>query len=70
MPSVDEINAAFDAVHDDIQELIGLFIPSFFKAQAYDKLASPQGRALIVDGARKALVAAEKVRAKAEKGEG
>ncbi len=65
MPSVDEINAAYDAVEADIHELIGLFVPSFFKAQAYEKLNSAQGRGLIVDGAKKALIAAEKVRAKA-----
>ncbi len=65
MPSVDEVNAAYDAVHDDIQEVVRLFVPSFFQAQAYEKLRSQQARMLLVDGARKALIAAERVRAKA-----
>ncbi len=64
MPTIDEINAGFDAIEIDVHQLIEQFVPPFFMNQALEKLNSQQGREIIVDGVRKALIAAEKVRAK------
>ncbi len=64
MASIDEINAAYDAIELDVHQLIEQFIPQFFRRQAMDKLNSPEGRAMVLDGAKKALTAAERVRAK------
>lgn len=57
-----EINAAFDAIETDLHQLIANFVPFFFKQQAINKLESHEGRAMVVDGVRKALEAAEKAR--------
>jgi hypothetical protein len=65
MPSNDEINAAFDALQIDLRQLVADFVPAFFQGQASQALNSQQGRVLVVDGIRKALTAAEKVRAAA-----
>ena len=66
MPSIDEMNAAFDAIEDDLHQLVASFVPAFFKQQAIDHIDSQQGREVVLDGVKKALVAAERVRAKAE----
>lgn len=62
MASIAELNAAFDAIEDDLHELITQFVPFMFKQQAVAKLESPEGRNMVVDGVRKALTAAEHVR--------
>lgn len=62
MASIAELNAAYDAIQTDLHELIAQFVPFYFKSQAVAKLESPEGRAMVVDGVRKALAAAEHVR--------
>jgi hypothetical protein len=65
MPTVDEINAGFDALEPDLEKVLRAFVPSFFQSSAMQSLHSPQGRATVVDGVHRVLVAAEAVRAKA-----
>jgi hypothetical protein len=62
MASIAETNAAFDAIEDDLHQLIAQFVPFIFKQQAIAKLESPQGRGMVLDGVRKALTAAEHIR--------
>lgn len=63
MPSVDEMNAAFDAIEVDLHLLIENMVPFMFKSQARTALDSQDGRQSVLNGIKKALVAAEKVRA-------
>ena len=64
--SVEELNAAFDAVQDKIELLIANFIPSFFKRQAMEELHSPRGKALLLDAVDAAIDAVEETRKKNE----
>jgi hypothetical protein len=66
MPSDNEINAAFDAVQPGLQTLIKQFVPFMFEEQAFQALASHQGRQDTVNIIRTALLAAEQVRAEAK----
>jgi hypothetical protein len=65
MPTNDEINAGFDALEPDLEKVVSQFVPSFFQGSAMQTLRGPQGRAVVVDGVRRVLIAAEGVRAKA-----
>ena len=67
MPSVDELNAGFDAIQPDLRQIIQSFVPAFFQSQAMQSVQSEQGRAIIVDGVRRVLVAAEAVRNRPQK---
>ena len=69
-PSDDEINAAFDAIEPDLHNLVRQFVPGFFQSQAMAALDSKAGVQDVVTGLRKALTAAERVRAKAGPPEG
>ena len=64
-PTNDEINAGFDALEPDLEKVVSQFVPSFFQGSAMQTLRGPQGRAVVVDGVRRVLLAAEAVRAKA-----
>ncbi len=57
-----EQNAAFDAVHGDLVNLISNWVPRFFQAQAQQKLESKEGRIALLKMVDDALAAAEKVR--------
>ncbi len=63
MPTDDEINAGFNALEPDLEKVVQQFVPAFFQGQAMQSLRSHQGRVTVVDGVRRVLVAAEKVRA-------
>ena len=65
MPSTAEVNAAFDAIESDLRKLVVEFVPYMFQQDALSKLASRDGRRLVVGGVQKALAAAEAVRGKA-----
>jgi hypothetical protein len=65
MPTNDEINTAFTAIHPDLQKLVTDFVPSFYQSAVLQDLASQQGIVDIVGILRKALTAAEAARAKA-----
>ena len=67
MPTVDELNAGFDALEPDLERIVRTFIPSFFQQQAMNQLHSEIGRATVVDGVRRVLIAAEGVRNKPAK---
>jgi hypothetical protein len=65
MPTIQEVNAGFDALEPDLEKVLRNFVPAFFQSSALQSLHSPQGRATVVDGVRRVLAAAEAVRAKA-----
>jgi hypothetical protein len=65
MPTNDEINAGFDALEPDLEKVVQQFVPAFFQGSALQSLRSHEGRATVVDGVRRVLVAAEAVRARA-----
>lgn len=67
MATVDEMNAGFDALNVDIHHLVEHFVPRFFQGQFVSHIESADGRNSILDGVKRVLEAAEKVRAKAEK---
>lgn len=64
--TVSERNAAVRVVHDDIANLIDLWMgsgmASMFRNQAKEKLESPQGRQMLLKIVDDALDAAEAVR--------
>lgn len=63
--SVAEMNAAFDAVHADLVNLIENWVPRFFQGQARQKLESKEGKTALLKLVDDALEAAEKVRDRA-----
>jgi hypothetical protein len=65
--SAAEQNAAFDAVHGDLLNLITNWVPMFFQSQARAKLESKEGRVALLKLVDDALEAAEKVRSGGEK---
>lgn len=72
MPSADELNAGFDVARTKISAMIQTMLPEYVfgfhvRQMATDKLASPEGRAALLDEVRSVLTAAEAVRAKAAK---
>ncbi len=70
-PSTDELNAGFDALQGVARNVVAQLIPHIpfmFRDTAQTKadeyLRSPEGRAAVLDGTKKILVAAEKARTK------
>jgi hypothetical protein len=66
MPSVDELNAGFDAIQPTLHEMTNQFVPDMFGYR--DKInkaidTDQQVRGLILDGVKEVLEAAEHVRA-------
>jgi len=60
--SPEEVNAAFDAIHPDLVNIVNQFVPGFWRGQALAKLQEPQTIKIIVGLIDDALNAAEKVR--------
>lgn len=71
-PSVDEVNAGFDAASTSLLTLIKTVIPDHnipfvgnLREIALEKFQSPDGRKMILDEVRQILAAAQTVREKA-----
>jgi hypothetical protein len=58
----EEMDAAYNAVHSDIQEAINALVPWLWRGKALSEVDSPRGRKLLFGFIDKALDAAEIVR--------
>jgi hypothetical protein len=65
MPTINEINAGFDVIDIDLQQLVQ-HVPWPFTDQVLAKLNSSEGREFVLAGVEKILAAAEEVRATAK----
>lgn len=71
-PSVDELNAGFDAASKTLRTLIQTVVPDHdipfvgnLRQIALEKFQSPEGRKMILEEVRQVLTAAQAVREKA-----
>lgn len=64
--SVNERNAAFDAVFTELEKALTQWVPGFFQGQIRSKLESPDGKKAVLSVVDVALEAAEAEREKAE----
>lgn len=60
----EEMNIAFDAVHDKIEALVSAFVPRFFQRQAHEAINSTDGRKALLEGIDAAADAIEEHRKK------
>lgn len=58
----EEMNAAFDAVHEKLEQAINEFCPRIFRRQAWEMLGSPDGRKALLETIDIGLDAVEELR--------